>query len=454
MLSTNKVPLFMLDRPLGVADMRRYDKELRALQGNVLKSHGREATASVILSFKPGKVKAARTFIRNFAARVTSARVQYDQTQAFKASSSHHSEIFRVFYLTALGYRYLGCDTEGHSRPFVEGMRAARKRLGDPPVATWDATFRKPIHAMVTVAHNYQSELLRELAEVCKEVEKFAAVSVERGLTMRSSSGGSIDHFGFLDGVSQPLFFEKDVRDEGLPEHWESGAGPNLVLVRDPLGTSDIDCGTYVVFRKLEQRVKRFKQKERALARRLRLPADHSELAGALMIGRFRDGTPVVLADREKGHRQNDFSYALDRRGDRCPLFAHVRKMNPRGESVASFARELSHRIARRGITYGDPTPPGDDESSWPEGGVGILFQCCQADLANQFEFIQKRWATDPDAPRRGGSPDLLAGRRTRASVPAAWDHSERIPFTFEEFVRMLGGEYFFAPSINVLKRI
>jgi deferrochelatase/peroxidase EfeB len=172
------------------------------------------------------------------------------------------------------------------------------------------------------------------------------------------------------------------------------------------------------------------------------------------MIGRFRDGTPVVLADREKGHRQNDFSYALDRRGDRCPLFAHVRKMNPRGESVASFARELSHRIARRGITYGDPTPPGDDESRWPEGGVGILFQCCQADLANQFEFIQKRWATDPDAPRRGGSPDLLAGRKTRASVPARWDHSERIPFTFDEFVRMRGGEYFFAPSINVLKRI
>ena len=55
MLSTNKVPLFLLGRPLGAADIRRYDRELAVLQGNILKSHGREATASVFLTFKPGK---------------------------------------------------------------------------------------------------------------------------------------------------------------------------------------------------------------------------------------------------------------------------------------------------------------------------------------------------------------------------------------------------------------
>ena len=47
LMPEQKIPLYMLDRPLTSADLFTYCNELAALQGNILKSHGREATVSV-----------------------------------------------------------------------------------------------------------------------------------------------------------------------------------------------------------------------------------------------------------------------------------------------------------------------------------------------------------------------------------------------------------------------
>jgi Dyp-type peroxidase family len=434
---------------------------MRFLQGNILKSHGREGTASVFLTFKTGKVHDVREFIRTFADRVTSAQEQDEQSRAFKESENHPSELFVGFHLTAAGYRFLRRSTDGFSKEFRDGLRAAQKRLGDPPVAQWEVRYQRPVHAMVTLAHDYASELARKLGDLLQETKGLASAWIERGAVMRNATGWTIEHFGYVDGRSQPLFFAKDVateRQQARQDRWDSAAGPNLVLVRDPHAKSDQDCGTYVVFRKLEQNVRGFKRQEHALAQRLRLSNVEEKLAEALLVGRFRDGTPLVSSSRENGtpNPQNDFNYDDDRHGNRCPFFSHIRKMNPRGNSAAPFERELSHRIARRGITYGDPTPPGNAEATWPEGGVGLLFQCCQADLANQFEFMQRMWANNPDVPRRDAGQDALVGRGAdaRRSVPRGWDDPDRVPFDFRTFVRMRGGEYFFAPSIRVLKHI
>jgi Dyp-type peroxidase family len=454
-----KVPLFSLDRPLSENDLRTYRIELAALQGNILKVHGREATVSMFLTFKRGTVAAARRFIHAFAKRVTSANEQERQVKAFK--TSRKTSLFTGFCLTAEGYQFLGREAEDFSQEFRDGMRGARARLGDPPVSRWEPHFRRPIHAMVTFAHDYPSELSKQLGVLRKRVESFATVSCEFGLTMRNAKQWAIEHFGFVDGRSQPLFFEKEVRrekrtDRNARSNWDPSAGPELLLVKDPHGKSDAECGTYFVFRKLEQNVKGFKQQEKALARRLRLTKDERELAGALIVGRFRDGTPVVLENIANGQRQNNFTYEDDRRGNRCPFFAHVRKVNPRHDSLAPYSTERSHRIARRGITYGDPTPPGDDETTWPERGVGLLFQCCQADLGHQFEFIQKRWVNNPDFARRNAGHDPLVGHAgaTPMLVPSRWDGARRRMFDFGAFVRLRGGEYFFAPSIPVLRRI
>jgi deferrochelatase/peroxidase EfeB len=75
--------------------------------------------------------------------------------------------------------------------------------------------------------------------------------------------------------------------------------------------------------------------------------------------------TPDTTAD------PNDFHYDLDPVGRQCPLFAHIRKTNPRGD-VPRYIRpgteefERARRIVRRGITYGERP----DLAQPPTGGA------------------------------------------------------------------------------------
>jgi len=64
---------------------------------------------------------------------------------------------------------------------------------------------------------------------------------------------------------------------------WDPATGPAQVLVSDPFGGPDA-CGSYFVFRKLEQNVKAFKTREQDLATAMGLTGDARELAGALVV--------------------------------------------------------------------------------------------------------------------------------------------------------------------------
>jgi Dyp-type peroxidase family len=449
-----KIPLHKLDRPLSPADLHTYRRELRLLQANILKSHGREATASVFLTFKRGRVASARRFVRSFADKVTSAHQQEVQARRYQATRA--TELLTTFHLSAAGYKYLGRDSVAFCPGFGEGLRGSITRLGDPPCSAWEPQFQKPLHVMVLLAHDHASALSFEVGRLREEVSDFALSSVEWGLTMRNGDNWPIEHFGYVDGLSQPLFFLKDVRDARPYRPWDPSAGPSLVLVRDPHARSSGECGSYVVFRKLEQNVKAFKLWEKKLAHRLGLHGPQALLAGAMLVGRFTDGTPLALHPAPNGKRENDFVFETSDppRVAKCPVFAHVRKANPRGTSGDS--QERDSRIARRGVTYGSPTPPGEDESTWPERGVGLLFQCCQRSLRDQFERIQSEWINDPIFPHAVTGQDIVTGQsdQMRLEVPVRWHSSRTVSFEFRKFVTMLGGEYFFAPSIASMRRI
>jgi Dyp-type peroxidase family len=335
---------------------------------------------------------------------------------------------------------------------FRRGLRSAK--LDDPPPKKWEPKFQTTIHAMLLLADDRVEVLTEQLSLLRGELRKFADVSIEFGLTMRNEAQNPIEHFGYADGVSQPLFFASDLK-KAPKKRWDPSAGPNLVLVKDPHGGSRTACGTYLVFRKLEQNVRAFAERELALADALELQGDDRELAGAMVVGRFEDGTPVAFLHQQDRHAkkpQNDFRYARDPGGNKCPFASHIRKANPRTDEGKT------HRIARRGITYGDPTPPGDDLAALPETGVGLLFQCCQADLADQFEFLQR--AANDHAPLRPGTgKDPLIGQSARGQFPDLEfpnprGSPDRAPFSFHSFVTMKGGEYFFVPSIRFLESL
>jgi len=147
-----------------------------------------------------------------------------------------------------------------------------------------------------------------------------------------------------------------------------------------------------------------------------------------------------------------------------CPFKGHIRKTNPR---TAGDALERRRIMARRGITYGDRAPrgEGDDfpEDDRPSGNVGLLFMAYMNDINEQFEFTQAAWAGNPNFKNRNTGMDAVIGQRENASgtEQTKWvdGHSAKggapllsASFDFKTAVGLVGGEYFFAPSISFLQ--
>jgi len=428
----------------------KYSNMLNNLQGNILKSHGRNYAFLLFLQFKPGQTAAAANFIRTFAGQVTSAK---DQLNAPPYQQGIVGPRFANFLLSGAGYGYFGFPKGRMDERFEEGMKAWAEYLQDEP-GKWEKAYQDTIHAMILLADDDFARLKAKQKEIALAAQGVADVRLQPGITLRRNdmvNEEAVEHFGFVDGVSQPLFLEKDIKkaeQAGIDQH-DPSAPLKLVLVPDPATQAPDSFGSYLVLRKLEQNVKAFRAKKRRLVRALGLKGRDQERAGAMIMGRFPDGTPLTLADREAGHTlanppRNDFSYANDGEATRCPYQAHVRKMNSRLPAGRPDRDERSHRIARRGITYGDKGAKK----------VGLLFMCFQSDIEQQFEWLQRLVANDRNYFDTGTGLDPLIGQGPSAAQnwPVRWDQPNTRPVNIHSLVKVRGGEYFFAPSIPFLK--
>ena len=235
---------------------------------------------------------------------------------------------------------------------------------------------------------------------------------------------------------------EKERQTRGW-DKWDPVASLNLVLREEPGGEGH--HGSFLVFRKLEQNVRGFHQALTDLAGVL---GCDREKAGAMAVGRFRDGSPIVPPQQPEA---NNFNYKeQDPEGQVCPFHAHIRKTNPRGDSPIGLEGERAFRIARRGITYGDRPDlvPGTNTLP-PQAGIGLLFMSFQAGL-DQFA-IQQEGADSNDFARPGVGVDAVYGNNS-TPVPQQWPSGSDKKFTIANFVTLKGGEYFFAPSLAFLR--
>lgn len=450
---------------------------LHKLQGNILKGHGRNFTCNLFLRFDSDQQQAARDFVHEIGARVTPALKQLEDADHFKRNKKDGG-LFAAFFLSAAGYAALGRNDalpQTNNPSFVAGLKARGEVLGDPPPSVWNTHFQDEIHAMLLIADN--NEAARDnahadfLALIGQSGGAVTLLGEEEGRGMRNADGEGIEHFGYVDGRSQPLMLVEDVHEEktrkGGIGKWNPEIPLGQVLVPCP-GGDDSSFGSYFVFRKLEQNVRGFKKQEKELARFLGLTGDAEELAGAMVVGRFENGTPVVLSETEQPVPkpegvENNFNFKHDVDGLKCPFASHIRKSNPRGESVDKIGpfvgNEKRHLMARRGITYGrrgaHPNDPQIRFEDMPTGDVGLLFMAYQSNIQDQFEFTQRTWVNNPDFVVAGTGIDPVIGQNHAPNGqkwPDHWGQSLKAePFDFSRWVTLQGGEYFFAPSIPFL---
>jgi Dyp-type peroxidase family len=442
---------------------------LNSIQGNIVKGHGRDFTSHILVKMT-GQADNVRSWISKFAAdHVTSAGETRRQATTWKVSQDA-GDPFSMFLLSPDGFRYLGFTdsqlptAQGPSAVprdneyFRRGMKQQAtigRHYQDPPSSEWEEPYRGAIDAMVLLADDDKARLDQRTSDVLASFGMlFDLLCVERGQALRLEFPQRgplvVEHFGFQDGVSQPIMIKQDLDKEvafrgGV--HWNPEAPLNLALSEYRGG-----YGSFMVFRKLEQNVRAFRE---TLDRAAVATGLTAEEAGAMAVGRHQDGTPLVpTTTTTAGADPNDFHYDQDPVGAVCPFHAHIRKTNPRGDIPryipgGTMDFERARRIVRRGITYGNRPDLTGGTGGLPETGVGLLFMCFQANL-DQF-VIQQEGSDGDDFVVSGVGRDAAIGQGA-SSIPQTWPSTGTAKFTMSNMVKMLGGEYLFAPSMSFLK--
>lgn len=463
----------------------------RTVQGNILKGHGRDNSLHIFIKFTGSPAK-CREWLKNFGERITTAYLEHFNARDYHQTGTEH--LFTGFFLSMTGYQFL--EIPESQIPMDKAFRAGMKDLeikydttpfGDHKptsnplhdvLSEWDEAFLGDIDALITLAHGGRGEKAEEARQILQEefekiqfeLNAIAEVILPQwGHVLRNDDGNAIEHFGYADGVCNPLFFKYDLdreRVKGGFSRYDPSAPLSMVLEKDP-GTGRDCFGSYFVYRKIQQNIKGFHDVKKGLAAALSEAAGREispEMSGALMVGRFEDGSPV-LEQPSPNHRNpsNNFNYAEDSEARRCPFQSHIRKTNPRDDRERQFgvvpATDRSRRIIRRGISYGstnlDPTEEWTDD--------GLLFLCAQNDIERQFIFMYHDWCHNQDfvQPATGLDPLIGKVREGVEVIPQKWPISwglrgsdpfhftgERdVEFEVSNLVKTLGGEYFFAPS-------
>jgi len=311
------------------------------------------------------------------------------------------------------------------------------------------------------------------------------------------------EHFGWLDGVSQPgvkgltdTFPGQRLLDPGL---FVFGYPQPPAPQRPPQPpTPDwVKNGSFMVFRRLNQLVPEFTNYILDQAEHIQVTDSNGNvlgtqmdpvLLGARMVGRWKSGAPLALTPSQDDttlgadpNQNNNFDFSDDRDQRRCPYGAHIRKSNPRADfdpTKPEISQEKNvdpRRIMRAGIPFGNEVSAAEQTQGKTLEDRGLMFVCYQTSIPFQFEFIQISWVnnkgfifnktrpSDPNVKVTVGQ-DPIIGQNTVNGQPQPRQTDEPFPnypagnvrSTLNEpidFVVPTGGGYFFTPSISALKQ-
>src|SRR3954469_6967543 len=368
---------------------------------------------------------------------------------------------------TCNGLRALGIDDTALAtfpEEFRHGMAARAEILGiagDSAPDRWVGDLASPaLHAIVILFARDAEERDRCEQQHREYLSTLAGVKVLSALNLEALppfDGVAREHFGYRDRLSQPVIAgtdEKPTPGSGPPvkagEFFlgyedESGAPPPLpqpeLLSRN---------GSYLAYLRMEEHVGAFREFLRLQSE----TPDQQEVLAAKLMGRWRSGAPLTLCpdkdDPALGgdlQRANDFLYKeADPHGYRCPIGAHIRRMNPR-DTAENMQRR---KMIRRGGTYGPALPEGAKDDG-VERGIAAFIGC--SSLIRQFEFAMNVWVNDPTFKGLANERDPIIGTQDRTfdmTLPRRpiKKRLEGLP----AFTTLRGGAYFFLPGLRALR--
>jgi deferrochelatase/peroxidase EfeB len=465
--------------------------DLADIQGNVIRAYGR-ASFPVARHFflTVTEAEAGRRFVNAVRARVTSAERWPSEGGATRKPDVTLNIGFTFFGLYALGLptRVL----QGFPPEFVDGMKKRAFILGDRDTtlteaeaagwdSEWDPIWRErdsEVHIWISMnarveegtdaplpALEAQCQWLRDL---CKEVGGVRILSghgraeadfqSSAALFLTLEDGRKIptpkEHFGFADGIGDPVFAGQLAPDEEKARLPGRGKLMNRKRGWEPLATGEFLLGhadegqelppapvpvefsrngTFMAWRKLHQNVGSYRRYFDDQAPRFCSAFGLDEAATRVtleskVVGRWPDGVPLAVAgthaawlaerakhgldasdplkaamaqrDYMKSPAASDFRYADDMPGYAAPKTCHMRRVNTRDYldplNDMSAAKpganpDATTQLNRRRRILRRGLPYGGPEGD-DSSEQGVVFMALCASLFRQFEFIQQQW--------------------------------------------------------------
>jgi len=426
--------------------------ELEDIQSGVLRPRPTPYVATYI-AFRIDDRKAGRDLMARVSRVVTSAA----------NPTSPLADTWVSVALTYQGLKALGVpqpSLDSFAWEFRQGMAARAGELGDTgesAPANWEQPLgSSDLHVVLVAVSPDEQRLegaLERAREAYRKMSGIEAIWRQNCYALPTET----EPFGFRDGISHPAIEGSGIPGTN-PQERPLRAGEFVLGYRDELGgvqRTEPEIlgrnGTYVVFRKLHQRVAAFRQYLKANSSKV----EEEELLAAKMMGRWRSGAPLALCpfhdNTELGadpRRNNDFLFeADDPAGFKTPGGSHIRRCNPRDAAIAGVAR--IHRMIRRGTAYGPPLPEGivvDDGAD-----RGLMFAFVGAHLGRQFEFVQSQWINDGVFFGAGTDRDPIVGSHEVSFTLPRKPVRKRLQ-GIPKFVVTRGGEYCFMPGLRALR--
>jgi Dyp-type peroxidase family len=504
--------------------------DLADIQGNILQDFVSGFPSARFVLLRVPDAARGRAFVLEYRVKVTTA-LRWDDSNAYAQKIQAKRPCVAInLGFTFNGFYALELPTRTLARmppEFIDGMKARADILGDNTKdnaqSDWDAVWQKRPHILVglnalidpatghpvpeleaetdflkQLCAKHDIEILQGHGKEGAPWQDASAILVENKATYKPTP---VEHFGFVDGISNPVFegqFGNDhveaimaigngkILSKQPGETDDSGRWAPLATGEFLLGHPDeaqetadstvpvevMRNGTFLVYRKLHENVASFtnfiEASAQGYAQTLGCSTDDAKLIlKAKMSGRWTDGVPLAVAptiaewkafnEKYAGKGDDrpyvDFSYGDDPEGLKCPVTSHMRRTNTRdGLTGKSSALNNRRRILRRGIPYGKTSPDDTEEH-------GIIFLAMCSSLSRQFEFVQQQWINYGLDANAGNDTCPLVGNRAgdaKFVVPVDPESGEApfIASNIPQFVEVRGGEYFFLPSMTALRMI